>query len=155
MGEQLHQNWISSIRSTEDTRQHWSAVSLPHYRYSYHCWINCLSIALAPSFAGLWRFPEGWNFKQWTRDDSKALMKVCNCVNSYIIYANVANLCAGLPTSNWRPCTGWYGAGDVHLSGVLLHSSTQCTWYKQPDCLGQCPSAISSSSRNLSDERCS
>ncbi|KAG1805024.1 uncharacterized protein HD556DRAFT_1429137 [Suillus plorans] len=33
-------------------------------------------IALAPSFAGLRRFPEGRGFKQWTGDDSKALMKV-------------------------------------------------------------------------------
>jgi hypothetical protein len=36
------------------------------------------SIALAPPFAGLRRFPEGRNFKQWTGDDSKALMKVRN-----------------------------------------------------------------------------
>ncbi|KAH9033491.1 hypothetical protein EDB85DRAFT_1864385 [Lactarius pseudohatsudake] len=33
-------------------------------------------IALAPPFAGLRRFPEGRNFKQWTGDNSKALMKV-------------------------------------------------------------------------------
>ncbi|KAF8884399.1 hypothetical protein CPB84DRAFT_1816950 [Gymnopilus junonius] len=33
-------------------------------------------IAAAPSFAGLHRFPEGHGFKQWTGDDSKALMKV-------------------------------------------------------------------------------
>ncbi|KAG1793243.1 uncharacterized protein HD556DRAFT_1443669 [Suillus plorans] len=33
-------------------------------------------IALAPVFAGLRRFPEGRGFKQWTGDDSKALMKV-------------------------------------------------------------------------------
>ncbi|KAG1873111.1 hypothetical protein F4604DRAFT_1880985 [Suillus subluteus] len=33
-------------------------------------------ISLAPSFAGLRRFPEGRGFKQWTGDDSKALMKV-------------------------------------------------------------------------------
>ncbi|KAH9026129.1 hypothetical protein EDB85DRAFT_1893545 [Lactarius pseudohatsudake] len=33
-------------------------------------------IALAPPFAGLRHFPEGRNFKQWTGDDSKALMKV-------------------------------------------------------------------------------
>ncbi|KAF8873810.1 hypothetical protein CPB84DRAFT_1817967 [Gymnopilus junonius] len=33
-------------------------------------------IAAAPSFAGLHRFPEGRGFKQWTGDDSKALMKV-------------------------------------------------------------------------------
>jgi hypothetical protein len=29
-----------------------------------------------PSFPGLQRFPEGRGFKQWTGDDSKALMKV-------------------------------------------------------------------------------
>jgi len=34
------------------------------------------SIAIAPPFAGLRRFPEGRGFKQWTGDDSKALMKV-------------------------------------------------------------------------------
>ncbi|KAG2116986.1 uncharacterized protein F5147DRAFT_742855 [Suillus discolor] len=33
-------------------------------------------IALAPAFAGLRQFPEGRGFKQWTGDDSKALMKV-------------------------------------------------------------------------------
>jgi hypothetical protein len=33
-------------------------------------------IAAAPSFVGLRRFPEGRGFKQWTGDDSKALMKV-------------------------------------------------------------------------------
>jgi hypothetical protein len=39
------------------------------------------SIALAPPFSGLRRFPEGRNFKQWTGDDSKALMKVRNASN--------------------------------------------------------------------------
>ena len=33
-------------------------------------------IAAAPSFPGLRQFPEGRGFKQWTGDDSKALMKV-------------------------------------------------------------------------------
>ncbi|RDX56177.1 hypothetical protein OH76DRAFT_602905 [Lentinus brumalis] len=33
-------------------------------------------IASVPSFPGLCRFPEGRGFKQWTGDDSKALMKV-------------------------------------------------------------------------------
>jgi len=37
-----------------------------------------LSIAISPPFAGLRRFPEGRGFKQWTGDDSKALMKVRN-----------------------------------------------------------------------------
>lgn len=38
--------------------------------------INCIRIAMAPPFAGLRRFPQGRGFKQWTGDDSKALMKV-------------------------------------------------------------------------------
>ncbi|KAK7677769.1 hypothetical protein QCA50_019321 [Cerrena zonata] len=33
-------------------------------------------IAASPSFPGLRRFPQGRGFKQWTGDDSKALMKV-------------------------------------------------------------------------------
>lgn len=33
-------------------------------------------IALAPLFPGLRRFKQGRNFKQWTGNDSKALMKV-------------------------------------------------------------------------------
>ncbi|KAI0043309.1 hypothetical protein FA95DRAFT_1498828 [Auriscalpium vulgare] len=33
-------------------------------------------IAAVPAFPGLRRFPQGRNFKQWTGDDSKALMKV-------------------------------------------------------------------------------
>ncbi|KAI0713722.1 hypothetical protein C8Q76DRAFT_620400 [Earliella scabrosa] len=33
-------------------------------------------IAAAPHFPGLRRFPEGRGFKQWTGDDSKALMKI-------------------------------------------------------------------------------
>ncbi|KAI5993868.1 hypothetical protein EDD15DRAFT_2387937 [Pisolithus albus] len=33
-------------------------------------------IAAVPSFPGLRRFPQGCGFKQWTGDDSKALMKV-------------------------------------------------------------------------------
>jgi hypothetical protein len=34
------------------------------------------SISLVPAFPGLRQFPEGSDFKQWTGDDLKALMKV-------------------------------------------------------------------------------
>ena len=37
---------------------------------------SLISIAAVPLFPGLRRFPEGRGFKQWTGDDSKALMKV-------------------------------------------------------------------------------
>lgn len=40
------------------------------------CLIVIFRIAAAPPFPGLRRFPEGRRFKQWTGDDSKALMKV-------------------------------------------------------------------------------
>ena len=52
-----------------------------------------LSIAAAPSFAGLRCFPQGRGFKQWTGDDSKALMKVCVSLPSY--EANLLSL--GVP----------------------------------------------------------
>ena len=35
-----------------------------------------IRIAAALPFSGLWRFTQGWGFKQWMGDDSKALMKV-------------------------------------------------------------------------------
>ncbi|KAJ6621814.1 hypothetical protein B0H10DRAFT_2162891 [Mycena sp. CBHHK59/15] len=37
---------------------------------------HLVAIAAVPPFPGLRRFPEGRGFKQWTGDDSKALMKV-------------------------------------------------------------------------------
>jgi hypothetical protein len=52
----------------------------------FHWWLNHSSstwfstayhsIAAAPPFSGLRRFKQGRGFKQWTGDDSKALMKV-------------------------------------------------------------------------------
>ncbi len=36
------------------------------------------SIAAVPAFTGIRRFKQGRDFKQWTGDDSKALMKVSN-----------------------------------------------------------------------------
>ena len=49
---------------------------------------SLISIAAVPIFPGLRRFPEGRGFKQWTGDDSKALMKVrfnwdALCTSSY------------------------------------------------------------------------
>jgi hypothetical protein len=38
--------------------------------------LTFIRIAAVPLFPGLRRFPEGRGFKQWTGDDSKALMKV-------------------------------------------------------------------------------
>src|SRR4051794_842168 len=43
-------------------------------------------IAATPAFPGLRRFPQGRGFKQWTGDDSKALMKVRRPVCMYFYY---------------------------------------------------------------------
>src|SRR5258707_8257988 len=49
-----------------------SPHSQPMFLYLFHIF----SIAITPPFSGLRRFPEGRGFKQWTGNDSKALMKV-------------------------------------------------------------------------------
>jgi len=41
-----------------------------------------------PPFSGLRRFPEGRKFKQWTGDDSKALMKVNHIHLLFFIFCN-------------------------------------------------------------------
>jgi hypothetical protein len=41
-------------------------------------------IAASPLFAELRRFPQGRAFKQWTGDDSKALMKVISRIASFL-----------------------------------------------------------------------
>ncbi|KAG0703375.1 hypothetical protein DFH29DRAFT_981942 [Suillus ampliporus] len=51
----------------------WVSSSSVHIAYYYS---SCLRIAAVASFSGLRRFPQGRGFKQWTGDDSKALMKV-------------------------------------------------------------------------------
>ena len=43
------------------------------FSYFFH------SISLTPAFPGLWNFHQGCGFKQWTGDNSKALMKVSIC----------------------------------------------------------------------------
>jgi hypothetical protein len=57
-----------------DRRQAQLEYKVKNFRLTYPSLIN--RIAIVPPFAGLRRFPEGRNFKQWTGDDSKALMKV-------------------------------------------------------------------------------
>lgn len=61
-------------------------------------------IAAAPPFPGLRRFPEGRNFKQWTGDDSKALMKVLDHQHLVYALANVGTI-TGIPARYSRPCT--------------------------------------------------
>jgi len=76
------------------------------------------SIANAPPFLGLQHFPDGHGFKQWTGNDSKALMKVHSELSLRFLQIS---MCLGIPASNSRPCTI---ATDPHLScilGILLY----------------------------------
>ena len=59
-------------------------------------------IAAVPSFPALRRFHQGRGFKQWTGDDSKALMKVnMSYKQSYIL----TNIHIGVSARYCRPCT--------------------------------------------------
>lgn len=52
-------------------------MCMPSYPHAHITDLNIhRRIAAVPPFPGLRRFPEGRGFKQWTGDDSKALMKV-------------------------------------------------------------------------------
>lgn len=46
------------------------------------------SISVAAPFSGLWQFPIGHGFKQWTGDDSKALMKVWDILLAMFEFSN-------------------------------------------------------------------
>lgn len=54
-------------------------------------------IAAVAPFAGLRRFPQGRHFKQWTGDDSKALMKVRHVITLYYLHLIPTT---GVPPSN-------------------------------------------------------
>jgi hypothetical protein len=41
-------------------------------------------VSVVPPFPGLQQFPDGHNFKQWTGNDSKVLMKVSN-VTAFVL----------------------------------------------------------------------
>jgi hypothetical protein len=57
-------------------------------------------IAAVAPFSGLRRFPDGRGFKQWTGDDSKALMKVRVIICPLAGYIFTKYSYAGLHTSN-------------------------------------------------------
>jgi hypothetical protein len=57
----------------DDMDKRWAISILYYFKFPDHLF----RIAAVPAFTGLRRFPQGRGFKQWTGDDSKALMKVC------------------------------------------------------------------------------
>src|SRR5712692_6172066 len=90
---------------------------------------KCFRIALAPLFEGLRRFPEGRGFKQWTGDNSKALMKVCTNILIFYIATVLIFLmciyCTGLYTCYQRSHTHRDGTGFASITRLHLHHSLQ------------------------------
>lgn len=81
-------------------------------------------IAAAPAFPGLRRFPEGRKFKQWTGDDSKALMKV----SFYCIYVNFPSFDCDLMDATcryiYRPLSAMFRQRSSRPSCLLWTSVT-------------------------------
>ena len=90
---------------------------------------NFNSIAIVAPFSELQRFPSGVCFKQWTGDDSKALMKVgaLHTWNAVIIFTKVLHI--GLYTSNWGLCPGGYGAHSPRIYRIRQSSTAEHSWY--------------------------
>ena len=73
---------LKAAYGTSKTESIFDEIDRRYVKYLFFQHILTLhSIALAPLFPGLRRFKQGRNFKQWTGNDSKALMKVWN--NTY------------------------------------------------------------------------
>jgi hypothetical protein len=94
-------------------------------QYIYHIspYTGCQlvhSIAAVPPFPGLRRFPHGRRFKQWTGDDSKALMKVwfhCTIFNYF-------SQRSGLPSSHRRLCSTRHRQMSLSIPRCYLYHPT-------------------------------
>ena len=66
-----------ALEIIEDIDHQWGLfVKVNKYKLSSNL---LFSISAVPPYPGLCQFPDGQDYKQWTGDDSKALMKVSNC----------------------------------------------------------------------------
>ena len=86
-------------------------------------------IAIVPPFAGLRRFPEGRNFKQWTGDDSKALMKVGS--NWRLMQLVQELIYLGVSACYTRPCTTRHDTYSWCIPRILLHSTAKFLYRAQ------------------------
>ena len=83
------------------------------------------SISLTLACLGLRNFHQACGFKQWTGDDSKALMKVC--LQYRFIQRYTTKFLTDLFTSNWRICAQWHDKGTAHFLRILLPGLPQHT----------------------------
>ena len=78
------------------------------------------SIAVVPPFPGLRRFPDGRRFKQWTGDDSKALMKV-QFLFIFVHNDEALYVMIGVLAGHCGLCTRRNGQVSVGFSRCVLH----------------------------------
>ncbi|KIM55309.1 hypothetical protein SCLCIDRAFT_134966 [Scleroderma citrinum Foug A] len=88
-------------------------------------------IVVMPSFPGLHHFPQSCHFKQWTGDDSKALMKVyLPAIEGHLPQGVISTFCAFLKfcyTVWWNMLTA---KGLDYLNEVLTHFHQHCKIFK-------------------------
>ena len=99
-----------------------SKVYLDFFKHWSACYTR---IAVVPPFSGIRNFPQGRGFKQWTGDDSKALMKA----RWLLVHTHITgrlNTIPGLSSRYWMSCPSWHSTVSTSVSWVLLY----CTpWY--------------------------
>ena len=78
-----------------------------------------------PPFPGQQRFPEGQCFKQWTSDNSKALMKVFYVFCHFLEILTVNTKFTGIFARHLRACTAPDGPLYGGLPRVLLLGPTR------------------------------
>ena len=77
VGGRVFDPWAWSIEGKQDSQWHWSMVHSPTIVISIQALIiHIISIAVIALFSGFRQFLQGCGFKQWTGNNSKALMKV-------------------------------------------------------------------------------
>lgn len=115
--------------------------------------LNCLwnRISIVPPFSGLRRFPEGRGFKQWTGDDSKALMKVGHNVSPLIF---IIKAMLGLSPRAARSSSNRRYSHVPCIFGILLHSTEELFDRSGLNWFNRCPRSISWISKGLWDIGC-
>ncbi len=119
---QLCEDHAQGPKKGNHGRHRYAVRHLPLYIRS--CPQNLLvRIAVVPLFSGLRRFPQGRHFKQWTGDDSKALMKVRSVPN--LMCTLRAKWCfmstTGIPACHRGLCTRGNNQMYARIPGCMLH----------------------------------
>ena len=153
----LSPGWVITFIKPMVKQEHFrfSMISIKGRTYPNLSWnlfnpvlTHVLRIAAAPPFSGLRRFPQGRGFKQWTGDDSKALMKVCIVIQICVIIFNFITT-TGISTRDRRICPKGDFAFISCILGVLLHSPAWHHWRGHINTTNRCSRAISSLSDSL------